>query len=76
MRCVTSCWAWLPVAGCQEVRRVIRTERRRRCMREPSSRRGSLDERIDAMTKRHLITTPFTPAARDVAWHVAAAFSF
>ena len=45
-------------------------------MREPSSRRGSLDERIDAMTKRHLITTPFTPAARDVAWHVAAAFSF
>ena len=44
-------------------------------MREPSSKRGSLDERIDAMTKRHLITTPFTPAARDVAWHVAAAFS-
>ena len=45
-------------------------------MRKPTLRSWSIDEWIDEMTKRHEIKTPFTPAERDLARNLAAAYYF
>jgi len=42
----------------------------------PTPRSWSLDEFIDAYTKKHLIKTPFTPEQRDLARNLAAAYYF
>ena len=45
-------------------------------MKGPTPRSWSMDEFIDMYTKSNLIKTPFTPAERDLARNLAAAYYF